>query len=158
MFFFFKTSILPSVFHTFPQEHLHSRIIFLNFYEVFLNMGLSGCQNSNFCGEDLMFIFQNLNFTISFSYFFSPGPPWDPRGDPACDKISSICKIWQVFIVFHVLFSAPGCFFHVLFRPGMFFSCCFSPRGVFFMFLSPREVFHHFYSNHIVKSYYKIIL
>ena len=123
--------MFPSMFHTFPQTNLHSRIIFLNFYEVFLNMGLSGCQKNNFHGEDFMFIFQNLNFTISFSYFFSPGPPWDPRGDPRCDQISSISKIWPASCFFHVLFSPRGVFFMFLFTPGCCFSCFVRP-GVFF--------------------------
>ena len=115
---FSKTSLFPSVSYTFTQKYLNFRIIFLHFYEVFLNMGLPGCQNSNFYGEDLIV---------------------------SC--VSSICKIWPVFIFFSqdlasiyffMFFYAPGCFFMFFFRPGMFFSC--------------------FYSNHIIKSYYKIIL
>ena len=126
-----------------------------------MNMGLSGCQNSNFCGEDLMFIFENLNFTISFSYFYSPGPPWDPRGDPRCDKISSISEIWPALCFCSCFFVRPGlffsCFFHpgmfffVFFRHGVFFSCWFSPRGVFSCVL-----FESYYQ--ITKSCYNIIL
>ena len=131
--------------------------MFLNFYEVFLNMGLSGCQNSNFCGQDLMFIFQNLNFTISFSYFFSPGPPWDPRGDSTCDKISSISEIWPALWFFHVFVFRSGVFFHVFSTPGCFFSCFVSPRGVFFMLFFAPGCFRMCFIR-IILSNYKIML
>ena len=136
--FFFSKPQFPHQFIILLQKNTSYFAFFFNFYEVFLNMGPSGCQKEQLHGEDLMFIFENLNFTFRFSYFFSPGPPWDPRGDPRCDKISSISEIWPALWFFHVFVFAPGCFFHVVFRPGVFS--------------------HVFYSNHIIKSYYKIIL
>ena len=157
MFFFFQKPQIYNQFLILLPKHISFFALFFHFYEVFLNMGLSGCQTSNFHGEDLMFIFQNLNFTLSFSYFFSPGPPWDPRGDPTCDKISSICKIWQVFVF--SCFSRPGAFFSCFFStPGCFFSCLFATGCFFHVVFRPVVFSHVFYSNHIIKSYYKIML
>ena len=132
MFFFQNLTFTLSVSYFSPKQSPFSHY-FLNFYEVFLNMGLSGCQKSNFHGEDLIVFFETYQILSIKPYFFSPGPPWDPRGDPTCDKISSISKIWPVFLFFHVFCPPRGVFFMFFLRPGMFFSCVSRP-GMFFMF------------------------
>ena len=89
----------------------------INFYEVFLNMGLSGCQKSNLHGEDFIVIFETYQILSIKPYFFSPVPPWDPRGDPRCDKISSIWKIWPVLFFFRVFYVSNDIFLSILTFP-----------------------------------------
>ena len=76
LMFCFQNLNFPISLSYFYKNKSHFSHFVFNFYEVFLNMGLSGCQNSNFCGEDLMFIFENLNFTLSFSYFSPTTSPF----------------------------------------------------------------------------------
>ena len=128
--FFFKNLNFTISFLYFYQKNSNFSHLFFNFYEVFLNMGPSGCQKEQLHGEDLMFIFQNLNFTISFFILFLTGASLGPPGRPHMRQdfvhlqdLASIYFCSCIFPprdVFFMFFFAPGCFFHVCFAPGYF--------------------------------------
>ena len=138
----------------FPKKQLHSRIIFLNFYEVFLNMGLSGYQNSNFCGEDLIVCFCNLSNPLHKTILFLSGASLGPPGRPHMRQDFVHLQDLASIFCFHGLFRPGVVFFMFCFRPGMCVFMFFSLRGVCFMFVfAPGCV-----SSFLFESYYKIIL